>query len=56
VYSSDGGLARRDSWLQERTSLHRGVSAASLGSLLCRSESLPVVLARKCKQLVKRWR
>jgi peptidoglycan/xylan/chitin deacetylase (PgdA/CDA1 family) len=55
VYSSDGGRARSDSWLQARTSLRHDLDAAWVSRLL--APSAPAQRARElATRTVKRWR
>jgi peptidoglycan/xylan/chitin deacetylase (PgdA/CDA1 family) len=53
VFTSDGGTARADAWLQPRTSM----TAATLPRDVGRAHAAPVDAARRsAKRLVKRWR
>lgn len=53
VYTSDGGAAGTDAWLQARTSIHRG--NGDIARLLAR-ETQPQRAVRRAKLVVKRWR
>jgi peptidoglycan/xylan/chitin deacetylase (PgdA/CDA1 family) len=56
VYTSDGGPARPDSWLQPRTSLHTDLDAAWIAWVL--NDATPVARRayRTAARAVKRWR
>lgn len=56
AYTSDGGRARADAWLQPRTSLHRGIGPGWVTELLEASRS-PRTRARKlASRTIKRLR
>jgi peptidoglycan/xylan/chitin deacetylase (PgdA/CDA1 family) len=52
VYTSDGGPAREDAWLQARTS----VTVVDAPDALAAPDPPPAAARRRLKQLVKRWR
>jgi peptidoglycan/xylan/chitin deacetylase (PgdA/CDA1 family) len=54
VFTSDGGAARPDAWLQARTSVTAGDSAATLASPAHVARA--VAAHRAVKRVVKRWR
>jgi peptidoglycan/xylan/chitin deacetylase (PgdA/CDA1 family) len=56
AYTSDGGRARRDAWLQARTSLRHDLDADWVSRVLDATPS-PVRLARgSAVRTIKRWR
>jgi peptidoglycan/xylan/chitin deacetylase (PgdA/CDA1 family) len=57
VYTSDGGTAHPDAWLQARTSIHSADRADAVLTTATASEAQPVArLQRHAKLAVKRWR
>lgn len=56
VYSSDGGPARADAWLQPRNSLHHDVDVAWIQRVLSNRASLPQQARRIAARAVKRTR
>jgi peptidoglycan/xylan/chitin deacetylase (PgdA/CDA1 family) len=56
VFTSDGGPARSDRWLQARTSLGKDHTAADVERMLS-ADALPLASLRiQAKSLAKRWR
>jgi peptidoglycan/xylan/chitin deacetylase (PgdA/CDA1 family) len=56
VYTSDGGPAHPDSWLQARTSLHRDLDAGWIARALDRNPPLKTRARRVAARTVKRLR
>jgi peptidoglycan/xylan/chitin deacetylase (PgdA/CDA1 family) len=56
VFTSDGGRARRDSWLQQRTSLRKQDGPDELNRILSGHTRPKEVAIRQAKVAVKRWR
>lgn len=56
VYTSDGGAARRDGFLQARTSVQSGDSGDLLERIATRETAPHRSLPRRTKLMVKRWR
>jgi peptidoglycan/xylan/chitin deacetylase (PgdA/CDA1 family) len=56
VFTSDPGATRPDAWLQPRFTIRRGDAAGTVRRLLESADSDPLVLLRRIKQMVKRWR
>jgi peptidoglycan/xylan/chitin deacetylase (PgdA/CDA1 family) len=56
VYTSDGGRASGDSWLQARNSLHHDVQAAWAHEVLTGKPTLPLRVRRQAARVVKRLR
>jgi peptidoglycan/xylan/chitin deacetylase (PgdA/CDA1 family) len=56
VYTSDGGPARASAWLQPRTSLHSGLSAAGVRDLVDPHATVLRRARRVAARSVKRWR
>lgn len=56
AYSSDGGWASSLEWLGARNTLHTGDGPTFVNDLLQSPMRSPRHLARRCKQLIKRWR
>jgi peptidoglycan/xylan/chitin deacetylase (PgdA/CDA1 family) len=56
VYTSDGGRARPDSWLQARTSLRSTIDSAWIGRVLDGTPSLPRRARQVAARTVKRLR
>jgi peptidoglycan/xylan/chitin deacetylase (PgdA/CDA1 family) len=56
VFTSDGGPARRESWLQARTTLRRDHDDAALERILSRLSPARARVARSARLAVKRWR
>jgi hypothetical protein len=56
VYTSDGGRAGGDSWLQARNSLHHDIQAAWAHEVLTGKPSLPLRARRRAARVVKRLR
>jgi peptidoglycan/xylan/chitin deacetylase (PgdA/CDA1 family) len=56
VFTSDGGSARADRWLQPRTSLSNDHTAADVRRLLSADPPALETLRVQAKSLVKRWR
>ncbi|HTI25175.1 MAG TPA: polysaccharide deacetylase family protein [Kutzneria sp.] len=56
VYTSDGGRASGDSWLQARNSLHHDVQAAWAHEVLTGKPTLPLRARRQAARVVKRLR
>jgi peptidoglycan/xylan/chitin deacetylase (PgdA/CDA1 family) len=56
VFTSDGGPARRDSWLQARTTLRRDQDDAALERTLWGRSPAGARVARSARLTVKRWR
>jgi peptidoglycan/xylan/chitin deacetylase (PgdA/CDA1 family) len=56
VYTSDGGTAEPQEWLQPRTTLHAGSTAEGLRELLAAETTLPGALVRGARLGIKRWR
>ncbi len=56
VFTSDGGPARADRWLQARSSLHRSDRWPEIEQLLAPTASAPARAVRCAKLAVKRWR
>jgi peptidoglycan/xylan/chitin deacetylase (PgdA/CDA1 family) len=56
VFTSDGGRARRESWLQQRTSLRKQDGPDDLARILSAHTRLKEVAIRQAKVAVKRWR
>jgi len=56
VYTSDGGRARPDAWLQARVSLHKDLDQAWITGML--DDAVPLVrrIYGTAARLVKRWR
>lgn len=55
VFTSDGGAASPQSWLQPRNTLHRGATAADVDRIASRSGALRTAFGR-AKTLIKRYR
>jgi peptidoglycan/xylan/chitin deacetylase (PgdA/CDA1 family) len=56
VYTSDGGAAGPQDWLQPRTTLRAGGTAEGLRELLAGATTLPGALVRGARLGIKRWR
>jgi peptidoglycan/xylan/chitin deacetylase (PgdA/CDA1 family) len=56
VFTSDGGTARRESWLQARTTLRRDHGDAALERILSGRSPARSRVARRARLTVKRWR
>jgi peptidoglycan/xylan/chitin deacetylase (PgdA/CDA1 family) len=56
IYTSDGGTAESDGWMQARTSVRAGDEPGLVDHILTHESSLPSVLRRRLKVTVKRWR
>jgi peptidoglycan/xylan/chitin deacetylase (PgdA/CDA1 family) len=56
VFTSDGGRACRDSWLQQRTSLRKQDGPDDLARILSTHARPKEVAIRQAKVAVKRWR
>ena len=56
VYTSDGGRAIADSWLQPRNSLHHDIGAGWAHEVLTGQPSLPLRARRTAARVVKRMR
>lgn len=56
VYTSDGGPARPDAWLQARTTVGAGHDAGALSRMLERGPSVDGAVVARVKRTVKRWR
>jgi peptidoglycan/xylan/chitin deacetylase (PgdA/CDA1 family) len=56
VFTSDGGPARRDSWLQARTTVRRDHDDAALERILSGRSPARARVARSARLAVKRWR
>jgi peptidoglycan/xylan/chitin deacetylase (PgdA/CDA1 family) len=56
VFTSDGGAARSDRWLQARTSLSKDTTAADVERMLGAQTPALAALRVQAKSLVKRWR
>lgn len=56
AHTSDGGAAHAGSWLQPRTSLRRGLTEASVRSLVEEREPAQQRMIRTAKRLVKQYR
>lgn len=56
VYTSDGGLTRRDAWLQPRSSLERGDRASRVEQICSSARSPTQALLRQPVLAAKRWR
>jgi peptidoglycan/xylan/chitin deacetylase (PgdA/CDA1 family) len=55
IYTSDGGRATSQAWLQQRNTLHADVCDAELQYLLSWRGGASSLI-RSCKLLIKRWR
>jgi peptidoglycan/xylan/chitin deacetylase (PgdA/CDA1 family) len=56
VYTSDGGLARREAWLQPRTSVRATFDGGSIAALRTRESGLRRTAVRRAKIALKRRR
>ena len=56
VFTSDGGPARHENWLQARTSLRRDHDDAALEQILSERSPARARVARSARLAVKRWR
>ena len=56
VFTSDGGAATADGWLQPRNSVRRGDDAGLLARIAESERSPYRTLGRRTKRLAKRWR
>jgi len=56
AYTSDGGRARRDSWLQARNSLRHDLNAAWIGRVVHRAPPLPARARQLAARTVQRIR
>jgi peptidoglycan/xylan/chitin deacetylase (PgdA/CDA1 family) len=56
VYTSDGGLAREEAWLQPRNTVTADLPGARLARLAAGREPRPLAWLRRAKGLWKRWR
>jgi peptidoglycan/xylan/chitin deacetylase (PgdA/CDA1 family) len=56
AYTSDGGRARRDSWLQSRNSLRHNVDTTWISRVVYRAPTLPVLARQLAARTVKRIR
>jgi len=56
VYTSDGGWARGDAWLQPRNSLRHDLDAAWIAKTLSSGPPLPERARKAAARTVKRWR
>jgi peptidoglycan/xylan/chitin deacetylase (PgdA/CDA1 family) len=56
VFTSDGGRARRESWLQQRTSLRKQDGPDDLARILSAHTRPNEMAIRQTKVAVKRWR
>jgi hypothetical protein len=56
VFTSDGGPARSDRWLQARTSLGKDHTAADVERMLSADAPALASLRVQAKSLAKRWR
>jgi peptidoglycan/xylan/chitin deacetylase (PgdA/CDA1 family) len=56
VYTSDGGLASAESWLQPRNTILRGDDLRKVSGILANDCSGPKAAFRRLKLLLKRWR
>ncbi len=56
VYTSDGGPARADAWLQPRSSVRHHDGAPQLAQILASGHSGQALATRRAKTALKRWR